>query len=113
MKQFLLFASMGSLCFLGLANNATAETKQPFQEEQKDSIPSRILPKVRVTVKDLNDGTALDSVLITTGFRKAYTDQNGSAELDSVIKESVVVATRDGYLLTSKKAKADITLRLP
>ncbi|MFL5739778.1 MAG: SusC/RagA family TonB-linked outer membrane protein [Flavisolibacter sp.] len=109
MKHFLLYIiASGSLVLL-ISNNSLAQSNP---SEKKDNIPSTIIPKVRVLVKDLTDGKALDSVLVTAGFKKAYTNTQGYAEFDSLIKGTLVTVSRSGFLVSSKRAKPGLTIRL-
>ncbi|MDH7463107.1 SusC/RagA family TonB-linked outer membrane protein [Chitinophagaceae bacterium 26-R-25] len=78
----------------------------------RDTVPSRIIPKVRVTVKDLADGLPLDSVLVMAGVKRAYTNASGYVEFDSVPKETIVMTSVDRYFSLSKTAKPSLTLRL-
>ena len=79
---------------------------------QKDSVPSRFISKVGITVRDLADGNTMDSVLVTVGVKKGYTDANGFVQFDSVVKESIVTVSKNGYLVSSKKVKPELTIRL-
>src|SRR4051812_27565559 len=109
MKHLLLCSISSIFLIFGSFNTAFGK---PGKDLGKDSIPSNILAKARITVKDLADGKALDSVLITVGSRNVYTDANGYIELDSVVKESLFTASKNGYLLSSKKIKSQVNVRL-
>jgi TonB-linked SusC/RagA family outer membrane protein len=92
--------------------DVVATTNGYFQAPQKDSVPPRILPKVAITVRDLADGNTMDSVMVTIGRKTGYTNSNGFVQFDSVIKETVVTASTNGYLVSSRKAKSEFTIRL-
>ncbi|HSC53407.1 MAG TPA: SusC/RagA family TonB-linked outer membrane protein [Phnomibacter sp.] len=103
----------GSLClFLVLAGSALVSTTVLAQTNSRPAIPPKIIPKVRVTVKDLMNGAALDSVFVSVGAKKGYTDSKGFIEFDSITAGSQIVVTKAGYIAASKKAKADLQLRL-
>ena len=104
-----LTAAFFILCF---SLNASAEKSGFYQQTPKDTIPKKSIEKVKVTVKDLMDGASLDSVFVSIGAKKGYTNNKGIIEFDSVSAESFVIATKTGYLAQSKKAKADLQLRL-
>ena len=106
---FSLTAAFSILCF---SSSAAAEKIGFYQQTPKDSIPKKTLGKVRVTVKDLIDGTALDSVYVTVASKRGYTNNNGIIEFDSVVVGYFVTVSKAGYLAQSKKAKADLQLRL-
>jgi TonB-linked SusC/RagA family outer membrane protein len=111
MRHFLLCIT-GSILIWCVGINASAQSTGGAQKDKKDSVPSRIIRKVGVTIKDLADGYTLDSVLVTAGSRKGYTNQDGFVELDSVFKETLINASKNGYLLSSKKAKTVVTISL-
>ena len=71
-----------------------------FSAPAKDSIRLKI-SQLRITVKDLADGSPLDSVLVSAGGVKGYTNENGFIQLDSVSKNVMVYASRKGYLMQS------------
>ena len=83
-----------------------------YQQKPTDSIPKKIIPKVKVTVKDLMDGAGLDSVYVNIGVKRGYTNDKGIVEFDNVAAGDMVVASKTGYLAQSKKVKADVQLRL-
>ena len=104
-----LTAAFFILCF---SYNASAEKSGFYQQTPKDTIPKKSIQKIRITVKDLMDGSLLDSVFVSVGPKKGYTNNKGIVEFDSVPSGSFVVITKAGYLAQSKKAKADLELRL-
>src|SRR5215203_2756172 len=112
MRHSLLCSIICSLCVLCSCFDVVATTNKYFQTGPKDSVPSRVLPKVAITIRDLSDGNTIDSVMVTVGRKKGYTDTNGFVQFDSVIKESIVTASKNGYLVSSRKAKSQFTLRL-
>ena len=107
-----LLGSIICICVLCTSFVAVAGTNGYFQKTPEDSIPSRLILKTRITIKDLSDGYTMDSVLVTVGSKKGYTDKSGYVEFDSILKESLVTASKNGYLVSSKKVKPDLTIRL-
>ena len=107
-----LLCSIICICVLCSSLVSEAATNGYFQKTQKDSIPSRVILKTRITIKDLSDGNAMDSVLVTIGSKKGYTNNSGYVEFDSILKESIVTASSNGYLVSSKKVKPELTIRL-
>ena len=97
---------------VGFSFHAAAKNRGFYQQPRTDTVPEKIIQKVRITVKDLMDGAALDSVYVTAGMKKGFTDKNGYLQLDSLQAGTNLVITKAGYLAASKKAKADITIRL-
>lgn len=112
MRHSLLCSIICGICVLGSSYDVVATTNRYFQTGSKDTVPARMLAKVAITLRDLSDGNALDSVMVTVGRKKGYTDTNGFVQFDSVIKESIVTASKNGYLVSSRKAKSEFTLRL-
>lgn len=112
MRKLLFCSTICCICMLCWSSDVFAGSNGYYRAPPKDSIPSRIISKVAITVKDLADGIALDSVLVTVGLKKGYTDINGFIQFDSVYKESIVTVSKNGYLVSSKKVKAALTLRL-
>jgi len=107
-----LLCSIICICVLCSSFVGEAATNGYFQKTQKDSIPSRFILKTRVTIRDLSDGNTMDSVLVTIGSKKGYTNNSGYVEFDSILKESIVTASTNGYLVSSKKVKPELTIRL-
>jgi len=97
------------LCF---CYNGFASENGFFQQRPTDSIPKKIIGKVKITVKDLIDGSVLDSVYVSAGSKKGYTDKNGYLEFDSLATGGNLLLSKAGYLAVSKKAKADLTVLL-
>ncbi|HEX6168172.1 MAG TPA: TonB-dependent receptor plug domain-containing protein, partial [Chitinophagaceae bacterium] len=106
---FSLTAAFSILCF---SSSAAAEKTGFYQQTLKDTIPKKAIEKVRVIVKDLMDATVMDSVYVTVGSKRGYTDKKGIIEFDSVLVGSFVTVSKAGYLAQSKKAKADLQIRL-
>ncbi|HEU5165138.1 MAG TPA: TonB-dependent receptor plug domain-containing protein, partial [Chitinophagaceae bacterium] len=106
---FSLTAAFSILCF---SSSAAAEKTGFYLQTPKDSIPKKTLGKIKVTVKDLMDGAALDSVYVTVGSKRGYTNSKGFIEFDSIPAGSFVTVSKAGYLAQSKKAKAALQLRL-
>jgi TonB-linked SusC/RagA family outer membrane protein len=108
----LLFPISGVIFFItGISSEAHAETGDYYQQA-KDSLPKKIIAKVRVSVKDLMDGTALDSVYVSVGLKRGYTNAGGTIEFDSIPAGVFVLATRTGYLTQSRKIKPSMDIRL-
>src|SRR6186997_490466 len=83
MKRLMLFLTAG-LFFSGISSKVFAEKSGHYQQAPKDSIPKKMIGKVKITVKDLMDGSALDSVYITAGTKRGYSDSKGVLEFDTV-----------------------------
>ena len=83
MKRLMLLLTAG-LFFTSISSKVFAENSDHYQQAPKDSIPKKIIGKVKITVKDLMDGSALDSVYVTVGLKRGYTDNRGIVELDSI-----------------------------
>lgn len=111
MRHFLL-CIVGCLFLLCITYGVSAQQATSTPKNNRDTVPSRIIPRVGVTIKDLADGYALDSVLVSSGIRKGYTNSKGYVELDSVYKESLITASKNGYLLSSKRVKPEVTIHL-
>jgi len=89
-----------------------AQTRGNYRHTADDSLPKKMIQKVKIIVKDLMDGSGLDSVYINVGIKNGYTNHNGILELDGVPAGDMVIATKAGYLAQSKKVKAGMQLRL-
>jgi hypothetical protein len=85
MRQSLFYSIIYSICLFCSSSDVFAGINGYYQGPQKDSVPSRIIPKVAITVKDLADGNTMDSVLVTIGAKKGYTNTNGFVQFDSVM----------------------------
>jgi TonB-linked SusC/RagA family outer membrane protein len=97
------------LCILILSSQAIGQTGKSVS---KNHAPT-ILPKVRVTVKDLADGLPLDSVLVIAPGKKGYTNAEGYVDFDSVQKESPITASKGDYMSLLKQAtKAQVNIHL-
>src|SRR5215204_3674358 len=112
MKYLLLCLAATSAFSLCLTSNAFAGNTFFFQSAGKDTVPARLIDRVNVTVKDLMDGEGLDSVYVTVGAKRGYTNGSGSVSFDSVRAGAVITASKNGYLVQSKKAKTDVVIRL-
>src|SRR5215207_8184705 len=62
-----------------------------------DSIPQKLMLKVRVTVQELEDGSFLDSTYVAVGSKHGFTNSKGYIEFDSVKAESMVALSKPGY----------------
>jgi TonB-linked SusC/RagA family outer membrane protein len=80
-----------------------------YQEPGKDSIPSKIMEKVTVVVKDLMDRDRLDSVYVIVGNNRGYTDSKGYISFDSVAAGAIVYASKTGYVDQSAKVKPNLS----
>ena len=111
MKHLLLplTAVLFIFCF---SFNASAGKGDFYQQTLTDSLPKKSIAKVRVSVKDLLDGSALDSAFVTIGRMKGYTNNKGVVEFDSIPAGSLIIVTKAGYLAQSKKAKAELQIHL-
>src|SRR6187549_559654 len=109
MKRIMLYLTAG-LFFTGISSKVFAESGH--QQAPKDSIPKKIIGKVKITVKNLMDGSAVDSVYILAGNKRGYTDSKGVVELDSVPAGTMVITTKSGYVAESKKVKTDMQIRI-
>ncbi|HEX6181281.1 MAG TPA: SusC/RagA family TonB-linked outer membrane protein [Chitinophagaceae bacterium] len=112
MKHTLYFIAITGCCIFSIPSIGLAGTNHFFQQNQRDSVPVKTIQKVKINVRDLMDGTALDSVFVTVGLKKGYTDKNGVVEFDSIRAELGVTASKTGYLAQSQKAKAVMQFRL-
>src|SRR5436190_11669230 len=112
MRQSLFCSIIYSICLFCSSSDVFAGSNGYYQAQQKDSIPSRIISRAAITVRDLADGNTMDSVLVTVGVKKGYTDVNGFVQFDSVYKEAIVTVSKNGYLVSSKKIKSELTIRL-
>src|SRR5688572_25914026 len=111
MKRLMLLLTAG-LFFTGISSKVFAEKSRHYQQAPKDSIPKKIIGKVKITVKDLMDGSAVDSVYVSIGNKRGYTDNKGIVELDSVTAGSMTVISKSGYIAQTKKVKADLQIRI-
>lgn len=103
MKHLLIcLTGVCSFCF---STAAFAGENHFFQQPSKDSLAPRLIEKASITVKDLMDGEGLDSVYVVVGNKKGYTDSKGFISFDSVSTGSMVFASKNGYLVQSKKSK--------
>ena len=76
MKRLMLFLTAG-LFFSSISSKVFAEKSGHYQQTPKDTIPKKIIGKVKITVKDLMDGSAVDSVYVLVGNKRGYTDSKG------------------------------------
>ena len=110
MKHLLIcLTGVCSFCF---STAAFAGENHFFQQPSKDSLAPRLIEKASITVKDLMDGEGLDSVYVVVGNKKGYTDSKGFISFDSVSTGSMVFASKNGYLVQSKKVKPGLVFRL-
>lgn len=112
MKRLMLSLTAAALFFLCFSITASGEKIGVGLQTLADTIAKNNLLKVRVSVKDLMDGTAIDSAYVVIGLKIGYTNQNGIVEFDQVAAGSNIIIRKDGYLAISKKAKAEVKARL-
>jgi len=112
MKHLMVSFTAGILFITGITSQVFAETNGRYQQAPNDSVPKKMVQGVKITVKDLMDGSGLDSVYISVGVKRGYTDNNGVIEFDSVPVGNMVLVSKAGYLVQSKKVKADMQFRL-
>ena len=112
MERLVTACALTCAFILCLCYNGFASENDFFQQRPTDSVPKKILGKVKITVKDLMDGSALDSVYVSIGSKRGFTNNTGIVEFDSVIAGSIITVSKTGYLAISKKAKTDQTIRL-
>lgn len=109
--QHVLMASAATLFMLCFSSPAFAGSR--FQQQPgSDTVSKKIIEKICISVKDLMDGTPLDSVLVNIGSHKGFTNKNGIAEFDSIIVGNLVFVSKSGYLAQSGKAKPVLQFRL-
>src|SRR5204863_1099314 len=111
MKRLMLFLTAGLFLISGISSKVFAKSGH-YQQAPKDTIPKKIIVKVKVTVKDLMDGSAVDSVYVLVGNKRGYTDSKGIVEFDSVSTGVMVTTTKASYIAQSKKVKADLQIRI-
>src|SRR5262245_1372554 len=85
MKRSLPFVTLTCTFILCVWYNSFANENGFFQQKPVDSVPKKVIGKVKITVKDLMDGTALDSAYVSLGSKRGYTDNNGVVQFDSVV----------------------------
>lgn len=112
MRRFALYCAATVALIVWLSNTAVAEQNGFFQQNPKDSVPQKVIRQVRVTVKDLMDGVGLDSVFVTAGSIKEYTSIDGFVQFENVQPETMIIASKAGYLVQAKKAKSNLQIRL-
>jgi TonB-linked SusC/RagA family outer membrane protein len=110
--KYLLVCLTTGICSLGLLQKAFAGKNHFDQQPAKDTIPVRIIEKLNLTVNDLMDGEALDSVYVLVGSKRGYTDANGFLSFDSIAAGAIVYASKTGYIEQSTKAKAELAFRM-
>src|SRR6478735_2591520 len=111
MKRLMLLLIAG-LFFTSISSKVFAEKSGHYQQAPKDSIPKKIIGKVKITVKDLMDGSALDSAYVSIGIKRGYTDNRGIVEFDTIPAGSIALVSKSGYIAQSKKVKADLQIRI-
>src|SRR3954466_12528730 len=99
-QSVLLICGIIALCF---SDSAAANANDGLPQARKDSTPSPSLIKSRITVRDLEDGSPIDSAMVTNGFKTKYTNASGYVEFDSIIKESILIVNKNRYFGTTKK----------
>ena len=112
MRRLIFFVAAVLLFITCITSRVMAKENGYYQQAPKDSLPKKIIEKVRIQVKDLMDGSGIDSVYISAGLKRGYTNSKGMVELDSIPAETFVVISKAGYLAQSRKAKANLQIRL-
>lgn len=112
MKRLMLSFTAGLFIISGNFSEVLAGESGYYQQKPNDSIPKKIIGKVKITVKDLMEGNTLDSVYVSAGSKNGYTDSRGIVEFVKVPADVPVVASKAGYIAQSKKVKPDLQLQL-
>ncbi len=112
MRRLIFSVSAVLLIIIGTPSSVTAKEYGSYQQAPKDTIPKKIIGKVRVQVKDLMNGSGIDSAYVSAGTKKGYTNSEGFIEFDSVPAGIAVSASKAGYFAQSKDAKSNLQIRL-
>jgi TonB-linked SusC/RagA family outer membrane protein len=108
-----LSGSTALFCFVFcLSQNSYAGSGPLTAPSVIDSVPSKTIAKLKVTVRDLEHGSLLDSVYVAVGSKKGYTNSQGYIEFDSVRPEFTVAISKAGYFAQAKKAKPTLHFKL-
>ena len=103
LMKHLLVSSAAALCFIASSAKGNSAHHYYFQQPT-DSIPSNIIPRVQVTVKDLQDGTLVDSAYVVAGKFKGYTDKSGVIVFENVTPGTLVeIKGDDGIPLNEQR----------
>jgi TonB-linked SusC/RagA family outer membrane protein len=101
-------AALCSLVSFGISN----KEHNIYYQQLTDSIPPNAISKVQVTVRDLQDGTAIDSAYVVVGKFRGYTDKSGVIAFENVAPSLMAVITKSGYFVQSRKVKSLILFHL-
>ncbi|ANE53187.1 SusC/RagA family TonB-linked outer membrane protein [Flavisolibacter tropicus] len=106
-----LSGSTAALClFLCTAQSSSAQ-KLP-SSGQPSNVSAVSIQKLKLTIRDLEDGALLDSVSVVVGSKKGYTNDKGYIELDSVRTYNSVSIYKTGYYPIVKKLKTEMQVFL-
>jgi TonB-linked SusC/RagA family outer membrane protein len=101
------------LLFLVFAANQRAHAEKFSPGPLKDSVPTKTVEKIRITVKDIADGSVIDSAHVSIGSKSGITNADGVVEMQKLSGNSVVVViSKKGYYSVSKKTKSDVQIRM-
>jgi TonB-linked SusC/RagA family outer membrane protein len=110
MRKYLILLFL-TATLIGKSVDCFSQTTTGSQPVNKNN-PAKLI-SVKIKVIDLEDGSAIDSASITViGQKAVHTNKEGIAELDNVTANVDVLVTYKGYILQSKKAKANLQFRL-
>ena len=82
------------------------------QQAPTDTAVQKTISRVTVVVRDIEDGTTVDSALVTIGSKKGYTNANGVVEFEHVQPTLSIAVNKDGYYTVIKKLKPIMRIRL-
>ncbi len=105
----LLTALALTTCF---GNRVFARNEFYFQQPVADTSSAKTMITVAITVRDIEDGSFIDSAYITIGTRKGYTDIKGTIVFDSVAPSLSIYINKEGYYAQVKKVKPMVQFRL-
>ena len=78
MKRSVYLLSGVLVLILISSHNTLAANSWFAQQPSVDSVPKKLILKLRVTVKDIMEGNNLDSVYINVGLKRGYTNKEGA-----------------------------------
>ena len=74
MKRSVLLLSGVLVLMLITSHNSLAANSWFDQQPRVDTVPKKLILKVRVTVRELMEGNSLDSVYVSVGMKRGYTN---------------------------------------
>jgi TonB-linked SusC/RagA family outer membrane protein len=98
-------------CLMSFARTG-ASNDFPVQQPVSDSAASKTFARISIIVKDLQDGTPVDSAVVTIGTFKGYTDRDGKIEVENVLPSLSAIISKPGYFTLTKKVKSSLQVRL-